>query len=625
MSISITQGNVQENITSAIIMKLYQLATDNNNSITLSGNLYSPTGYAYQIDYLNQTFGPNFTLTVPDTGKYIYFEDVAVETAIKNAGFSSDGIGISVQDARTATFTDSTFKQNSTITSFNEFSHFTRANTNPPNNLFQDCTSLSQIDMSNVSTVSYNEFRNTAITDVNAPNLQNFTGQCQFLDCSSLETVTNLGNVSSIPRECFRNCNSLESVVLPQSCTTILGTAFRDCSSLQSINLNSVTSIGDWTFQNCTNLAASASDLQNCVSIEQCGFWNGGRIAGNLNMPKLASCGNGAFQKTSGIQKVISLGKLSSIPSSIFQEPIDNTSLKEVYIPYECTSIGEKAFSGNQGLTTIKQYTQSVDDWIDGQPSSYGGCTRVTTLGSLCFNKCQALTGIQLGNVTYVPYGAFANCTVLQNINIRLENLSRIDSQAFFNTPLNWGVSRYLGQYFEPGQDSTGGTSDNSRQMFSGNTFKQLYLPNLKTSGMWCNVRDGYTGWSFFGSDHGVRNTTYRLLYLKAIDSLFPAAFMNADITSLVINNTVPPVCYNRGKDQTATSQDNSKDRVFFFMPSTTKIYVPDASVTAYQTADVWSTVASQIYPMSDLTQYATEADWVAAGEPDTGLIQAYM
>lgn len=100
---------------------------------------------------------------------------------------------------------------------------------------------------------------------------------------------------------------------------------------------------------------------------------------------------------------------------------------------------------------------------------------------------------------------------------------------------------------------------------------------------------------------------------------------MNADITSLVINNTVPPVCYNRGKDQTATSQDNSKDRVFFFMPSTTKIYVPDASVTAYQTADVWSTVASQIYPMSDLTQYATEADWVAAGEPDTGLIQAYM
>lgn len=118
------------------------MAIDNSNNVTFSGNLYSPTGYAYQIDYLNRRFSPNFTITVPDTGKYIYFEDSAVETRLKNIGISTDGIGISVQDASRATLTDSTFSGNTTITSFNEFPYFTRANTNPPNNLFYNCTNL---------------------------------------------------------------------------------------------------------------------------------------------------------------------------------------------------------------------------------------------------------------------------------------------------------------------------------------------------------------------------------------------------------------------------------------------------------------------------------------------------
>jgi parallel beta-helix repeat protein len=88
------------------------------------------------VDYLNTHFAPNLTITVPDTGKYIYFEDSAVETALMNANVSTDGIGISVQDANRATLTSNTFAGNSTITSFNGFSYFTRANTNPPNNLF---------------------------------------------------------------------------------------------------------------------------------------------------------------------------------------------------------------------------------------------------------------------------------------------------------------------------------------------------------------------------------------------------------------------------------------------------------------------------------------------------------
>ena len=625
MNITINQGNIQENITSAIIIKLYQLATDNVNTVMLSGNLYSPTGYAYQVDYLNATFNPNFTLTVPDTGKYIYFEDTAVETILKNAGISSDGIGISVQDANRATLTSNTFAGNSAITSFDGFSYFTRANTNPPNNLFYNCSSLSQIDMSNITTIAQNEFRATAIEDVNAPNLALLTGDYQFGDNQNLITITNLGNITSISQYFAYNCKNLESVVLPQSCTTIAKDAFQNSSALSDINLSNITNIGNTAFKNCTQLAVNIADLQNCTSIGDYAFQNTKQIVGDVSLPNLLTTGNGIFRETNGIQKVTSLGKLSKIPDDCFMNPKDGNSLKEVYIPYECTEIGIKAFQYNRSLTTIKQYTESVDNWIDGQPSAYGECTRITKLNNNCFDGCESLTNLELGNITFIPYRAFAKCKSIQHLNIQFENLISVSSESFREcNSLNWGVQRYTGQYFHQSTDANGDPADDAMQMFSGNTFKQFYLPNLKTSGKNCSYRNWYSCLSYFGSSGGRQNSSYGLLYLKNIDSLFPGTFANANIISLVFNNSTPPVCYNYNK-QATVSNDNSKNGVFGSMPNTVKIYVPDASISDYKTADVWSTIASQIYPMSDLTRYATEADWRAAGEPDTGLIEAYM
>ena len=117
----------------------------------------------------------------------------------------------------------------------------------------------------------------------------------------------------------------------------------------------------------------------------------------------------------------------------------------------------------------------------------------------------------------------------------------------------------------------------------------------------------------------------YGLLYLRDIQDLFPGTFSGADITSLVINNVNVPVCYNTNYADIPNSDGDSKDRTFWGTLSTMRIYVPDSAVNAYKAADVWSTIASQIYPMSELTRYATEADWVTAGEPATGLIEAYM
>lgn len=201
MNININQGNTQENITSEIILKLYQIATAAGNSVTLSGNLYSPSGYVNQVNYLNTQFAPNLTITVPDSGKYIYFEDTAVQSALLNAGIG-DGVGITIPMASTATLTSNVFSNNTNIVTFNEFGRFTRANTNPPNYMFKGCVNLTSIDLSGCTSISNHMFDgcNNLILDA-SKDLTNVTyiGESAFNGCT-LE-----GDVLKAPINRFHN------------------------------------------------------------------------------------------------------------------------------------------------------------------------------------------------------------------------------------------------------------------------------------------------------------------------------------------------------------------------------------------------------------------------------------
>jgi hypothetical protein len=92
-----------------------------------------------------------------------------------NNNISSDGVGITETDASTANL-GTIFKDNTTITSFNEFGYFTKANNSPANEMFKGCTNLESIDLSNITSISTSQFSNTAITDINAPDLISYTG-----------------------------------------------------------------------------------------------------------------------------------------------------------------------------------------------------------------------------------------------------------------------------------------------------------------------------------------------------------------------------------------------------------------------------------------------------------------
>ncbi|MCL1930783.1 MAG: leucine-rich repeat domain-containing protein, partial [Treponema sp.] len=81
-----------------------------------------------------------------------------------------------------------------------------------------------------------------------------------------------IGNsVTSIGNSAFYNCTSLTSVTIPNSVTS-MGNSFTNCTSLTSVTIgNSVTDIAGGTFRECTSLK-SVTIGSSVTSIEQRAF-----------------------------------------------------------------------------------------------------------------------------------------------------------------------------------------------------------------------------------------------------------------------------------------------------------------------------------------------------------------
>lgn len=169
MNITITQDNSRiETLGSngaSIIQKLYELAIDSNNTLTLRGNISSASAYEEAVTYLNNTYGPDFTVSA--TNKYLKFEDAVIETlCVKYFG---DGVGVTKQQLNEASIIkyvdgvrfidalhDTKFKK------FNEFQYFTKV-TDVTNDYFSNNTTLEELTLPPTCTkIGVYSFFNTA-------------------------------------------------------------------------------------------------------------------------------------------------------------------------------------------------------------------------------------------------------------------------------------------------------------------------------------------------------------------------------------------------------------------------------------------------------------------------------
>ena len=252
-----------------------------------------------------------------------------------------------------------------------------------------------------------------------------------FSDCTGLTSITIPNSVTSIEEYAFSDCTGLTSITIPNSVTSIERYAFSGCTGLTSITIpNSVTSIGDGAFSGCTGLTSIVVESGNTVydSRNNCNAIietaTNTLIQGcktSIIPETVTSIGDGAFRDCTGLTSITIPNSVTRIGGLAFD---GCTGLTSITIPNSVTSIGDRAFSDCTGLTsiTIPNSVTSIGGW------AFDGCTgltsitipeSVTSIEDEAFSGCTGLTAITIPNsVTSIGWYAFGGCTGLTSITI---------------------------------------------------------------------------------------------------------------------------------------------------------------------------------------------------------------
>lgn len=208
--------------------------------------------------------------------KIIEFEDDNVKAICVQLWDSNDDGELSEKEAATVTSLGNAFKDNTSIRRFNELRFFKGIST-LPDGTFQNCSSLESIEIpSSVRSVGTGLFYGcTSLTSLRVsegnPTFDS-RNNCNAIIEKTTNTLiigcqnTSIPNsVTSIGNSAFANCSSLTSIRIPNSVTTIGGYAFLSCTGLTNIVIpNSVTTIGDYTFNGCSSL--ESVEIPNSVN-----------------------------------------------------------------------------------------------------------------------------------------------------------------------------------------------------------------------------------------------------------------------------------------------------------------------------------------------------------------------
>ena len=253
--------------------------------------------------------------------------------------------------------------------------------------------------------------------------------------------------VTSIGEYAFEECTNVTSISIPGSVTELNEYCFSACVSMKSITIpQSVTRIADGVFDACeklTDIYYGGTD----ASWKHITSWNAG-LGNNVRIHSTGvftgKCGDNLTWKIDN-DEVLTISGTGRIPD--YNDPSsggNNTApwygyayqIKKVVLGSGVQNIGNDAFADCYGMTdiTIPDGVTSIGD------SAFDWCSALTeisipgtvsSIGDSVFSGCSALTEISIPDtVSSIGDSAFSRCSALTEISIP-STVSSIGSYAF--------------------------------------------------------------------------------------------------------------------------------------------------------------------------------------------------
>ena len=296
---------------------------------------------------------------------------------------------------------------------------FTETGKKVPDNIFQDCKNLQQVDLRNMTEIGSNAFTGSALNAVTIPASVTIIRAQAFMSCSDLATLhfeegshellleteafyeckkMDLANdgvlptrIISIAARTFQGCG-ITKLTLPQNDkltgvsrkldfngvpTENMGAlgygAFFGCSNLTDLTIPAnVTVINEVVFQDCNLQNVTFKDATKITEIQKYAFANNQNLAGifaDKHFEHLGTIGEGAFLNCFKLTDA-DFNNLTKNVTRIERETFRNChdGLKTIDIHSGITFIGDGAFADNTAVTKVIVHR---DTQIDAQ--SYDG------------------------------------------------------------------------------------------------------------------------------------------------------------------------------------------------------------------------------------------------------------
>ncbi len=331
--------------------------------------------------------------------------------------------------------------------------------------------------------------------------------------------------IHTIGEYAFENCTQLQSIELPAGLTQLGSRTFSGCTQLQTVELPAgLTGTGEYTFDGCTNL--QRINLPDGVEELGNGTFNNCSSLTNITLPQgLKGIGEYAFSGCSLLTDIVLPQGLKRIGGYAFSRC---SSLTSIELPQGATEIGVGAFYECSSLTAI--------NLPDGITSISDSMLSETAIASLTIPE----------SVTSIKGFAFSGCEKLASIDFP-DGIETIEYYAFENC-----------------SQLTSVVLPKKLKMIDEGTFERCirlasvtFPEGLETIGASAFAECRMSAIDLPAS-------------IKRIDN---KAFAYRALKSVTCRAAVPPVL--GGQEA-------------FFATFTGPVYVPAASISAYESAEIW-------------------------------------